>query len=84
MLSAQLRRFFRRWLAYERPRLTGEHVRVDVPKDLDWFIYRVLTDKRCSIGWRDLQSMTLVQVLDVHRTLDLRDQLDSIANQQKP
>jgi hypothetical protein len=38
-----------------------------------------LTDKRCSLSWQDLRGMTLIEVFDMHRALDLRDALEAKA-----
>jgi hypothetical protein len=89
LFGVQFCGFFRRWFAYvesqERTRVkAGKRAddprAVAVPDDLDWFIFRVLTDERVSVSWGDLQAMHLTDLLDYHVALDVRDEAAERAN----
>lgn len=79
MPEIQLLGFFSRRAGKRELRLGRDFVELEPPDGLNWFVFRVLTDTRSSLAWLDLDHMTMLDVDDMHRALDFRDELEAAA-----
>ncbi len=58
---------------------------VPLPVDIDWELWRLLTDPRVHASKREIEEeWTLDDVLDAHAVLDAKDHADWLANRPRP
>lgn len=84
-IRGELRGFFskaaRRRDEDRKRKRPGKSVSVAIPDGLDWEVWRLLTDPRIKATKREIEEdWTLEDLLDAHTALDIRDQVEALAN----